>query len=253
MATKTFNETHIENFAQPRPIPKSLDVLRHWMGSGHRAIDVGCGSGFYTELCRQCGNAVTGVDLTSQVQAVHARSLDVCQGSVEGSLPFATGCFTLALCIEVVEHLLQPDLMLAEIYRVLQPGGTLILSTPNYSYWVWRLRYLVGYLPVGVQARHFAGLVRRVSAVGPPPWRDPHIRFFNPAIIRTFLHQSGFTVEEIRGTFVAFPAGLAPYLPLLPALSLRVIGKLIGNLEFLGDHYPDLLAAGMLVRATRRS
>lgn len=252
MTTKAFNETHIENFARPRPVPRSLRVLRRWMGTGQRAIDVGCGSGFYTELCRQCGNSVTGVDLTSQVGAVYARSLDVCQGNIEGGLPFATGCFSLALCIEVVEHLLQPDLMLAEIYRVLQPGGSLILTTPNYAYWVWRLRYLAGALPVGVPARPFTGLVRRAAAAGTPPWRDPHIRFFNPAIIRALLQQTGFTVEEIRGTFVAFPSGLAPYLPLVWALPLRVIGKAIGNLEFLGDRYPGLLAAGMLVRATRR-
>jgi SAM-dependent methyltransferase len=249
---REFNEAHIEQFYNPQPVPKVMRVLAEWMGTGRQTIDVGCGSGFYTDFCRHQGNTVVGLELTSQVHAVRARALDVCQGNVEGMFPFPQNTFSLALCIEVIEHLLQPDLMLAEIYRVLRPGGVLILTTPNYAYWVLRLLYLFGRPPVGLPVRHFNGWIRRASARSFPPWQDPHIRFFTPSIARQLLAEYGFEIAAIRSTFVAFPSGLAPFLPLLVGLPLRVLGKLIANLNFLGDLYPSLLAAGLLIRAVKR-
>jgi SAM-dependent methyltransferase len=249
---REFNELHIELFSRPYPIPKAARVLAEWMGTGHRAIDVGCGSGFYTDFCRRQGNTVVGVEITSQVETAHTRALAVCQGSVEQTFPFPNATFSLALCIEVVEHLLQPELMIAEVHRVLKPGGVLILTTPNYAYWVLRILYLFGRPPVGLSGRHFNSWIRRVFAEALPPWQDPHIRFFTPNIARQFLAEYGFEKISIRSTFVAFPSGLAPFLPALLGLPLRAIGKLVGNLNFLGDAYPSLLAAGLLIRAVKQ-
>lgn len=229
-----------------------MDILRHWIGPGHCVIDVGCGSGLLTDFCKSQGNQVIGIDITSQVKTTRTRSLDVVQGDIEQVFPFPDETFSLAICIEVVEHLLQPDRMLGEIYRVLKPGGILILSTPNYAYWVLRVLYLFGQLPVGLPGRHYKGLFRRVSDSYPLPWRDPHIRFFSPSIIKRFLNEYGFQIESIRASFVAFPSGLAPYLPFVFGLPLRVVGKLIGNLTYLGDIFPSLLAAGLFVKAIKR-
>jgi SAM-dependent methyltransferase len=250
-AVQGFNEAHIDTFSQPQPVPKTLRVLSEWMGTGQIAIDVGCGSGLYASLCRERGNAVFGIDITSQVRTAHARGLSVCWGNVERALPFPDKCFSIALCSEVVEHLLQPEQMLSELHRVLKPGGTLILTTPNYGHWVLRVLYLWGRPPVGLPVRHFKGLRQRVSVDSPPPWREPHIRFFTPDILRDFLRAMGFEVESLRSTFVGFPSALAPYLPWLAGLPLRVAGKLIGNLNFLGDRWPSLLAAGVLVKAVK--
>lgn len=251
MSVQEFNQTHIEGFANPRPISKVRRVLEEWMGSGNKAVDVGCGSGFYTDLCRNIGNQIVGIDITSQVYAARERSLNVCQGNVE-VLPFPKEIFSLALSIEVVEHLLQPELMIKEICRVLKPGGTLIITTPNYGYWALRLLYLFGCPPVGLETRFYSGWLQRRAGPFTPPWRDPHIRLFTPSILRRFLDENGFEIEFVRSSFVAFPSGLAPYLPFVIGLPLRVIGKLIGNLNFLGDIYPSLLAAGLLVKAIKR-
>lgn len=252
MTVKDFNETHTGIFAKPHPVNRALQILKEWMGSGHFTLDVGCGSGFYTDLCRMQGNRIVGIDITAQVHTAHAMSLAVCMGNVEVSLPFPDNMFTQILCIEVVEHLLQPDLMLAEIRRVLRPGGMLIMTTPNYAYWVLRILYLFGRLPVGLSIRYYNGVLNRVSVNTPPPWREPHIRFFSPTSLRQFLSQGGFEVESLRVSFVSFPSGLAPYVPWPIGLPLRAAGKLIGNLNYLGDVYPSLLGAGLLVKAIKQ-
>lgn len=233
-----------ESYAHPRPIPKTLATLKKWGGRGHHILDVGCGSGFYAQFFRQQGNLVVGVDITPQgVAATRQRGLEALIANLEAGLPFASQTFDMVTCVEVVEHLLQPERALEEIHRVLRPQGQLIVTTPNYSYWALRLLYLAGMPPVGLG---------RYYGEDTPPWREPHIRFFNPQSLRNFLSQGGFEPAELRSTFVAFPSGLAPYLPRPLGLPLRVLGKLIGNLEFLGDTWPSLLAAGMLVRAVKR-
>jgi SAM-dependent methyltransferase len=249
MAVRDFNELHLENFSHPHPVPKFMQTLKEWSGTGQHVLDVGCGSGFYTHFCQQLGNAAIGIDITSQVQAAHAQNLNVCLGNIEGHLPFPDKTFSLVLCIEVLEHLLQPELTLSEIRRVLRPGGALIVSTPNYAYWVLRLLFLFGRPPVGLPVQHYQGWFQRVKVNSPPPWQEPHIRFFTPAILRQFLRQAGFDLVELRSSFVAFPSGLAPYVPRLMGFPLRVIGKIIGNLDYLGDAYPSLLAAGLVAKA----
>lgn len=251
MSIQEFNESHIGGFSNPRPISKVKRVLEEWMGSGHEAVDVGCGSGFYSQLCSELGNKMVGIDITSQVHTAKTRALEVCLGNVE-ALPFPNEKFTLALSIEVVEHLMRPELMLEEISRVLKTGGVLIITTPNYSFWVLRLLYLFGHPPVGLETRFYVGWLKRKSGPFTPPWRDPHIRLFNPRILRRFLESYGFEVVSIRSSFVAFPSGLAPFLPLALGLPLRIVGKLISNLDFLGDYFPSLLGAGLLVKAVKR-
>jgi SAM-dependent methyltransferase len=251
MSIRDVNEPLVSFFSKHERRSKVDRVLTEWIGSSQRVIDIGCGDGFYADFCRGLGNSVVGIDITQQVQSAHNLALDVCQGNVEGDLPFPDATFSLALCIEVVEHLLQPEKMLAEIKRVLKPGGVLIITTPNYAYWALRLLYLFGCLPVGLPSNCFTGLRQRDANYSVPPWRDPHIRFFTPEILRRCLQECGFATQSLRATFVAFPSGLAPHLPFWLGLPLRAIGKLIGNLEFLGDRAPTLLAAGLLVKAVK--
>jgi len=246
------NKRYVHKFASAMPVLRAQKRLLSMIGAGQKLLDVGCGSGYYTTQFRDLGNEVTGIDLTQDgALAVRTLGVPAYVANVEQGLPFTDKAFDAVTCIEVVEHLLRPDLAIGEIHRVLKPGATLILTTPNYAHWVLRLLYLSGRLPVGLQSRPYTGFRSRQPAEAIDAWLDPHIRFFTPGTIRRLLSQFGFKVEQLRSTFVAFPSGLAPYIPFLPGLPLRVIGKLVGNLEFLGDRLPSLLAAGIMVKAIK--
>lgn len=252
-STQDFNRLYVGKFATAKPVLRAQKILLSMVGSGQKLLDVGCGSGFYTIQFRDAGNEVVAVDLTSEgVQATRQLGIPSLLANVEQGLPFEGDSFDTVTFIEVIEHLLRPDLALKSIHTVLKPGAQLILTTPNYAYWVLRILYLAGMPPVGLQARPYQGFRARQAPEHIPAWLDPHIRFFTPRSLRRLLEQSGFEVIQLRSTFTAFPSGLAPYLPWLAGLPLRLIGKLIGNLEFLGDRFPSLLAAGMMVKAIKR-
>jgi ubiquinone/menaquinone biosynthesis C-methylase UbiE len=67
------------------------------------------------------------------------------EGDIE-AMPFSDGSFQTVLCTEVLEHIPYPETALAEIRRVLRPGGLLIGSVPARSM-IWKLRFLSSTCP----------------------------------------------------------------------------------------------------------
>jgi SAM-dependent methyltransferase len=98
----------------------------------HRVLEVGCGAGHL--LARLPAGRAVGVDLAESVLARTAVRLGgravLAQGDA-GALPFAPGAFDRVYCSEVLEHLVDPRAAVAEIVRVLKPGGVAVLSVPN--------------------------------------------------------------------------------------------------------------------------
>jgi SAM-dependent methyltransferase len=89
-------------------------------------LEVGSGGSYLKERYNNLiGNWVTSdYDIRSKVDIR-------CDGQ---SLPFAANLFDTIICIDVIEHVPDPQRMIAELYRVLKPGGVLILSTPFFFY-----------------------------------------------------------------------------------------------------------------------
>lgn len=107
--------------------------------AGRSAIDVGCGAGLLAEPLARMGAAVTGVDAASENIAAareHAagQGLAIAYHAGElAALPPAT--FDLVTSMEVVEHVTDPAIFIAELAARLAPGGLMILSTPNRTMW----------------------------------------------------------------------------------------------------------------------
>ncbi|MBU1499651.1 class I SAM-dependent methyltransferase, partial [Patescibacteria group bacterium] len=97
--------------------------------SRRRVLDIGCGDGALLSLIKNA--ALYGIDLdqASLDYAAAKVKAKFIQGSAE-KLPFESNFFDVVLATEIIEHLSQPELMLAEIQRVLKPDGSLILTTP---------------------------------------------------------------------------------------------------------------------------
>ena len=99
-----------------------------------RVLDVACGTGYGSVILAQRGAAqVVGVDISIEAVASNGKrpprlmlaNSDAC------NLPFGDGTFDVVVSFETVEHLASPELLLAEISRVLKPGGLCICSSPN--------------------------------------------------------------------------------------------------------------------------
>jgi SAM-dependent methyltransferase len=100
-----------------------------------RFLDVGCGSGASLELAQSVGWSAEGVDFDPQAVAnARQRGLSVHCGQLSDQ-GFADGSFDLVLMSHVIEHVHDPLTLLSECRRILRPGGTILLLTPNSASW----------------------------------------------------------------------------------------------------------------------
>ena len=116
-----------------------LEAVRAWLNglpSGTRVLDAGCGEGVIVDEF-SAKLQIEGVDANYSSDRVHA-------GSVT-ALPYPAETFECALCLDVLEHLSydeQPR-ALAELHRVLKPGGQLLVSVPNLAHLQSRIHFLL--------------------------------------------------------------------------------------------------------------
>jgi 2-polyprenyl-6-hydroxyphenyl methylase/3-demethylubiquinone-9 3-methyltransferase len=99
---------------------------------GRTLLDAGCGTGLFSRAAAQRGARVTSLDVGERLLEQVSRKADTERvvGDV-ASLPFDDGRFDYVVCTEVIEHTMEPRRAVAELARVLAPGGTLVLTTPN--------------------------------------------------------------------------------------------------------------------------
>ncbi len=168
-------------------------------------LDIACGTGYGIGLLRSRARFVTGVDIDT-VAANEARRECGENGSVllgNGlGLPFGDGSFDVITSFETFEHLHERAQFLSELRRVLDRGGSLILSTPNANYT----------LPVNGK-----------------PSNPFHIHEYTPKELRTELEKH-FTISEFLGQTLSDEIQIPPFyeaqqrLPKDPATQAQLFG-----------------------------
>lgn len=170
-------------------------------------LDIGCGTGLLLKRLAALHPATyVGVDAAPShpTSGWTYRSADFTQG-----LPAADGEFDLVVAGEVIEHVPDPDALLAEIRRVLAPGGTLVISTPNLVCWANRVLVPLGVQPLFTETSSQVALGRRLRALGQGNEVQGHLKVFTSRSLGELLHREGFVVDARFGTPFAFPGPLA--------------------------------------------
>ncbi|HEY2154444.1 MAG TPA: class I SAM-dependent methyltransferase, partial [Isosphaeraceae bacterium] len=110
-------------------------AMAAWFGDlrGRQALDLGCGTGRHTRGLVEAGASVVAADLTPAMMGRARAKLAGCRVdwlrlALPGPLPFADATFALAVLGLVAEHVVDLGASLAEVARVLQPGGRCLLS-----------------------------------------------------------------------------------------------------------------------------
>jgi SAM-dependent methyltransferase len=160
-----------------------LEQVRAYLGAlapGTTVLDAGCGEGvlvdeFKTRL------RIEGLD-------PNYHSDTVTQGSLE-ALPYADGAFARALCLDVLEHLSYEGQAkaLAELHRVIERGGELLVTVPNLAHLQSRVHFLL-----------LGRLIRTANPLKHPGDRPVH-EYIEMA------QRAGFTLDSRRGIFPTVP------------------------------------------------
>lgn len=172
-------------------------------GVGGQALEVGFGSGVYLPTLAEHFEKVVGSDVES-TYFDHSRSVVLSYPNVSlvkdditcTKLPRSS--FDVVLCTEVVEHISDSAVALANMHDLLKPGGTLVLSTPQ------------PYCPLEVAAKiaFLPGIINIVRLIYQEPIIETgHINLMSSQKVIGQLEKAGFTIRE------SFKSGM--YVPLI--------------------------------------
>lgn len=152
-----------------------------------RVLELGCGSGATLAWLKQTGHCdeIIGVEYSHDASAMARQQLDlIVEGNAE-QLDFSElGRFDLVLCLDVLEHLRDPWLMLRRLRDLLTPTGQLIVSIPN----IRHHSVLMPLLFKGEWRYSDAGILDQT-----------HLRFFTQKTAQSLIEQAGFEVTETHG------------------------------------------------------
>jgi SAM-dependent methyltransferase len=148
-------EKHADFVYVPERVPLFAAAVG---GPGKTVLDLGCRAGALSQHFL-AGNEVTGLD-------------------VDEPLPFEDGTFDAVVAGEILEHVRFPDEVVAEIRRVLRPGGVVVGSVPNAFRLKNRLKFLLGRAPEN---------------------NPMHLRMYSPSSIRAELAPVGPTELSFVG------------------------------------------------------
>jgi 2-polyprenyl-3-methyl-5-hydroxy-6-metoxy-1,4-benzoquinol methylase len=136
-----------------------------------RVLDVGAGDGYFLNAAQAAGWQVEGVELSAPRVARAREWFGLTLHSCDlASAPFAAGSFSAVTMLQLLEHLHDPAAVLRRGHELLQPGGLLLLSTPNVLAYARKQR-------------------------GVDSWRIPrHLFFFSPRTLLQTVEAAGFRV-----------------------------------------------------------
>jgi len=160
--------------------------------AGAAVLDIGCRDGGLRRWLLP-GVRYQGMDITPEFAGPDIVIRDVSDG-----IPFADGAFDHVFCIEVLEHVPNPFGALAEMHRVLRPGGVLVLSVPN--------------------PYHVKELIWNLLRI---PDRQGHLYGWTRQTMTRLAEMNGFRLDGFAGTY------LHPPIPMWALLARSIVYRFV--------------------------
>lgn len=146
-------------------------------------LEFGCGRGELARALKERGHRISGADISTEALEVAKDVLEeIFAFDFEREWPeeLTSKRFDLVIASELIEHLFNPEEFLIKARELLNPGGQLIITTPNFLFWKNRLKMLFG---------KFQYESKGLLDYG-------HIRFFTLKTARELTKKSGFIIER---------------------------------------------------------
>jgi 2-polyprenyl-3-methyl-5-hydroxy-6-metoxy-1,4-benzoquinol methylase len=158
-----------------------LDSLEKYR-STNKILDIGAGQGYFLEIAKERGWEVYGTEFSSDC-IIHSKKngIDLHQGNLKGA-NFSNEQFDVVVCIEVIEHLINPKETTDEMHRILRKGGAVYITTPNFN------------------AIHRYRLKEQYDVITYPT----HLSYFTRKSIKNLFQNSGLSSKRIWTTGYSF-------------------------------------------------
>lgn len=185
--------SNVGDMALKRRAKRVLEELE--LKNNDKILEIGCGDGFYLHLINNQGFKLQLFGIDNDPNALISARKNLPDGKVKliesnaERLPFTKSFFDKIIMSEVIEHVSDDRKVLKETYRVLKPGGFLLLTTPHTDYpffWDpvnWLLQHTFG---LHIKEGFWAGI-----------WNQ-HLRLYKREEIKDKLEKSGFKLDSIE-------------------------------------------------------
>jgi 2-polyprenyl-3-methyl-5-hydroxy-6-metoxy-1,4-benzoquinol methylase len=192
---------------------------------GRMVLDLGCATGWLSERAAREGATVVAVDLGPRLVSA-ARARAKCAGVIADmtALPFREGSFDFVINPEVIEHVQDQASAVTNMARVLKPGGSLLLTTPNRP-WLWVIT-----LATRLKLRPYEGIENWISL----------------ARLRKLMAERNLVIEKYQGFNLFWP-----FSHVIPGLPDKLVASAYNLERRVGPHL-RLLALNVALRARKR-
>ena len=201
-----------------------------------KILDVGCGTGLNSSKISKNNHDITGIDISENAIKEYKKKFKGHVVDITKGLPFKKNTFDLILCSEVIEHVKDTKFCLFEFNRILKKNGTLLISTPNSVFWVYRLYAILG---------------KSLSEVQHPD----HERFFSKESLVYSIKKCKFEIKLIhsRKIFFIFPIDLSflKYFGLTREFRYNT-KKFFWYLGTISKNYSNLWSDTIIIKAIKR-
>jgi glycosyltransferase involved in cell wall biosynthesis len=198
-----------------------------------RVLDLGCSDGAIASQLQHLGHHVTGVDIVARDGVKDVVDRFVQADLDRGLPPDLGGPFDIVLAADVLEHIRTPDRILSEVRDVMAPGGSLLVSVPNFGHWYPRVRVALGRFDYDRR-----GILDR-----------DHVRFFTQKSFERLVAASGFRI--VHRTATGLPVEVVDRGGQGQSLATSRVTEALSRLEFAAvAARPQLFAYQLLYELT---